>query len=94
MAVRGWGSEKTTADLKIAMKKSKYDLGFVKKKETYDIVADWYGIKEIKQKTFVQELNQRYAYHVTKSKLEEKGFTLVEEEESEGRIHLMLRRMV
>lgn len=91
--VRGWSGQRTKADLKIAMKKSNYDLGFLKRDETYDMVADWYGIKDFKKKDFVNQLTQRYAYHVTKSKLEAQGFSLAEQEEKDGRIHLVLRRM-
>ncbi len=59
------------------------------------MVADWWGINDIKQEQFLQQISQRYAYHAAKAKLEEQGFSLVSEETQEGeRIHLVLRRTV
>ena len=59
------------------------------------MVADWWGIKDINQNKFLQQVSQRYAYHAAKAKLEEQGFSLVSEETQEGeRIHLVLRRTV
>ena len=44
--------------------------------------------------TWWQSLLQRYAYHAAKAKLEEKGFTLVnEKKEATGQIRLVLRRV-
>jgi hypothetical protein len=69
-------------------------IGFRKTGETYDCVADWSGVRGIKRDTFLQQINQRYAYHVARAKLEAQGFTVAEEQQQEdGRIHLVLRRM-
>lgn len=44
---------------------------------------------------WLNRLTQRYAYHVTRAKLEEQGFTVVNEEKNQsGQIHLVLRRVV
>jgi hypothetical protein len=91
---RGWGFQRTPVEIKISTGMFGHDIGFVQSKEGYQIVADWMGIKSIKQKEFVQQLQQRYAYHATRAKLKEQGFDLVTEEKQEdGRIHLVLRRM-
>jgi hypothetical protein len=59
------------------------------------MVADWWGIRGIKRDQLVQQLTQRYAYQAARTKLAEQGFELVEEEQQkDGRIHLMLRRTV
>jgi hypothetical protein len=43
---------------------------------------------------WLDRLLQRYAYHVARAKLEEKGFALVSEKaQGTGQIHLVLRRM-
>jgi hypothetical protein len=61
----------------------------------YEIVADWWGIKDIQQDQFLQQVSQRYAYYAAKAKLEEQGFSLVSEEAQQGdRIHLVLRHTV
>ncbi|WP_342596727.1 DUF1257 domain-containing protein [Cyanobacterium aponinum UTEX 3222] len=92
--VNGYMENRTNAELKIFTNNPNYDIGFQKQKDNYEIVADWWGIKDIQQAQFVKTLNQKYAYHATKAKLEEQGFSLVSEEVEEGnQIHLVLRRM-
>jgi hypothetical protein len=93
--VNGYQGNKTTAELKIGTRDRNYDIGFRKAGGTYELIADWWGIKDINQNTFVQQLTQRYAYHAAITKLEEQGFSLVSEEQEAGeRIHLVLRRSV
>jgi hypothetical protein len=42
----------------------------------------------------LEQLLQRYAYHVAKAKLQDQGFALVsEKQETTGQIRLVLRRM-
>jgi len=92
--VRGFGGNKTPVEIKVKGKKLGYDIGFKRSENTYDVVADWWGVAGIKQKDFIDQLSQRYAYHAARVKLEAQGFTLVNEEVGqEGRIHLVLRRM-
>jgi hypothetical protein len=91
--VRGWAGRKTPAEIKVSVPNSHYDIGFIKKGDYYEAVADWSGLRKNQQK-FVEQLAQRYAYHATKAKLEQQGFSLVEEEnQANGRIHLVVRRM-
>jgi len=93
--IRGYGGQKTRVEIRVPTSNPQYDLGFRKQKETYELVADWWGIKDINQQEFVQRLSQRYAYHVAKEQLEQQDFTVVEEEVLEDQtIHLTVRRMV
>lgn len=93
--ISGYSGNRTGVELKIPTKNTGYDIGFRKSGNVYEVVADWWGIKDITQEQFVQPINQRYAYHAAKSKLSEQGFSLVTEEvQEQGRIHLVLRRMV
>ena len=93
--IRGYQSIRTSVSIKISTKNTGYDIGFRQSNNVYEIVADWWGIKDIKQDQFLQQVSQRYAYHAAKAKLEEQGFSLVNEEAEEGdRIHLVLRRTV
>jgi len=92
--VTGFGGQKTAVDIRIPLKFS-YDIGLRKKGSAYEIVADWFGVKGIKQKDFTNRLMQRYAYHAARAKLEEQGFDMVEEKvEETGQIRIILRRMV
>ncbi len=93
--IRGYQGIQTSVAIKIPTKNTGYDIGFRKSDNAYEMVADWWGIKDINQNKFIQQVSQRYAYHAAKAKLEEQGFSLVSEETQEGeRIHLVLRRTV
>lgn len=88
----GFG-EKTHVDIKIHMRLS-YDIGLRSTPNGYEIIADWWGVRGVKRQELTDKLMQRYAYHATKAKLEEQGFTLVSEENQEnGQIRLVLRRV-
>ncbi|HZY87112.1 MAG TPA: DUF1257 domain-containing protein [Gemmataceae bacterium] len=89
---RGFGIGKAKVEIKVPTK-SGYDIGFRHTEQGYEVVADWWGVKGTQQKDFLQKLQQRYAYHAARAKLEEQGFTLVSEEQEGGRIRLVLRRM-
>lgn len=93
--IRGYNGNRTQVEIAVPTKSSGYDIGFRKSGNAYEAVADWWGIRDINQGHFLQQVNQRYAYHAARAKLEEQGFSLVSEEVQEGeRIHLVLRRTV
>jgi hypothetical protein len=95
LKIRGYGGQQMHVQIKVPTKVLNYDIGFQKAGKAYECVADWYGIRSINQRQFLQQVTQRYAYHAARSKLEEQGFSVVSEEVEEGnRIHLQLRRMV
>lgn len=85
--------EETRVELKIRPPLSG-EIGFRQNKGKFEIVADWFGVLGVKRNTLVRQINQRYAYHAARRKLEEEGFYLVEEKDEAGKIHLLLRRMV
>jgi hypothetical protein len=92
--IRGFGGQRTPVEIKIPTRNRGYDIGFRKEKDGYEVVADWWGIRDIKRTPFVAAVTQRYAYHAARAKLEEQGFSLVtEEKQTDGQIHLVLRRM-
>jgi hypothetical protein len=92
--IRGFAGIRRNAQIKIATQNPGYDIGFQKVDNSYQIVADWWGIRGIRQQEFQDQLTQRYAYHATKSKLYSQGFSLVSEDVEQGqRLHLVLRRM-
>ena len=92
--MQGYLGNRTHVEIKVPTKNPEYDIGFRKVGGTYQCVADWYGLREIDQGEFFQQLTQRYAYHATRAKLVAQGFTLASEEVREdGRIHLVLRRI-
>jgi len=78
--IRGYGGNRTCVDIKVATKNPGYDIGFRKAGNAYEIVADWWGIRDINQARLLQQVTQRYAYHAARAKLEEQGFALVNQE--------------
>lgn len=93
LTVSGFGGAQTPVDIRIRLRVS-YDIGLVQRDGHYEIVADWFGVRGIKQRAFERQLSQRYAYHAARRKMEEQGFTLVEEAQESGAIRLVLRRTV
>jgi hypothetical protein len=94
-SVSGYQGNTTRAELVVSTRNRGYDIGFRKQGDTYELVADWYGIKDINQSALTARLAQRYAYHAVKEKLDQQGFALVEEEVKQDKtIHLVLRRAV
>lgn len=92
--IRGFAGIRKNAQIKIPTQNPSYDIGFQKVDNSYQIVADWWGIRGIKQQEFQDQLTQRYAYHATKAKLYGQGFSLVSEDVEQGqRLHLVLRRV-
>ena len=93
--IRGYNGQSIRVELRISTQNQGYGIGFRRAGNVYEMVADWWGIHDIDQKQFLQNIIQQYAYHATKAKLEEQGFSLVSEEsQQDGQIHLRLRRMV
>ena len=70
------------------------DLGFKRNADgAFDALISEYDRGKYSQE-WLDRLTQRYAYHAARAKLEEQGFVLASEEQKDGRIHLVLRRMV
>lgn len=92
--VRGFGGQRSAVEIRVPARGRGHDIGFRQVEGTYEVVADWWGIRGINRQQFVQQLVQRYAYHAACAKLEEQGFTLAAEETAaDGSVHLLLRRV-
>ncbi len=91
--ILGVTGRKTKVDIRLTLPGS-LDAGFRKAGNAYEAVADWSGVRGIQPEKFIQQVTQRYAYHAARRKLEEQGFTLVEEKvTADDQIRLVLRRM-
>ncbi|HPH96005.1 MAG TPA: DUF1257 domain-containing protein [Anaerolineaceae bacterium] len=92
--IEGYGGRKVKVEIKVPIVLSA-DIGFYRLGESYAAVADWAMVR-LNRDEFLSKLNQRYAYHAAKNRLESQGFTLVEEEDikNKGQIRLVLRRTV
>jgi len=79
--VKGWMGNTETAGL-VVHANDRYDIGFRTNAETYEIVADWWGVEHsssIRQQTFADQVMQQYAYHKTVQELEERGLSIVQQ---------------
>ncbi len=90
--IRGFGGQSEAVELKITLAGSG-EIGFRRGTNGYEILADWWRIRGLQEKTFLDRLTQRYAYQATLNHLTQQGFNLVEEETQGGRIRLTLRRI-
>lgn len=97
--VRGHRGERAV-DLSVQMEKG-YGVGFSLNSEgTYDIVADWWGVKGTHQDRLLQKLQvrvhqiqQEYALKTVLEQTEKEGYTVIEKhQEKDGQIRLILRR--
>jgi hypothetical protein len=93
--VRGFGGKKTPVEIRVPTGRMSYAIGFRKIGDCYEVVADWWGVRSVKQEDFLARLTQRYAYRATRRSLEAQGFTIAEEKVGEDQqIHLVLQRTV
>ncbi len=69
------------------------DIGFKLTKDgTFEAIISEYDRSQFSRE-WLNKLTQRYAYHVTRDKLEKQGFKLVTEQtEHDGKIRLVLQR--
>ncbi len=94
----GGGQREQTAEVIIRRQylgRLSNDIGFKRGADgSFEAIISDYDLQKYSQ-SWLQGLVRRYAYHAARSKLEEKGFDLVEEKvEATGQIHLVLRRML
>lgn len=93
LQVGGFLGQKAEVEILMHLENS-YGIGFRQSGNSYEVVADWAGVRGLKQADFIQRLTQRYAYRAALAKLDAQGFSLVEEENQEnGEIRLVMRRM-
>lgn len=76
--MRGYQGDHTQAEYVIRQSNG-YDLGFRRRGEDYEIVADFWGAK-INQKQFVNSITQKYAHKTLMNTVAEQGFNIEEEE--------------
>ncbi len=80
-------------EIKISTRYPGYDIGLRRSGHVYEVIADWYGIRNITRQQFMQRLTQRYAYHAARAKINEQGFSLhTEEVKKGGWVHLVLHK--
>ncbi len=93
LEIRDYNDNLQTVDIAIKIGTG-YEIGLKRniKTESYDIVADWYGIKTTAD-TFLNGLKQRYAFHKIVKEAENNGLMISENTQLEdGSIKLIIRQ--
>ena len=83
LVVRGYAGNRETAEV-VVQTGSAYDIGFQRKANEYEVVADWWGVERnssIRQDSFVQQVSRQYAYNLIHDQAREKNL-IVEEEQT------------
>lgn len=89
--VRGYRHNTVAADI-VVDTGTAYDLGFIKKGDNVELVADFWGLKLDRQE-FLNTVTQRYAYLVVLEQAQARGFdTVAEEIQPDGSIRLVMQR--
>lgn len=94
--VAGWQGATRKADI-VVKTRGQFDIGFVKAADgSFDIVADWWGLKTsvgLDRQGFINQLNQRYAYHKVVAEVKARGFAVAEEVvQPDNSIRVVVRR--
>jgi hypothetical protein len=91
--IRGFLGQKTEAEFRIPTEARGYDIGIRSAGRTYELIADWWGVRGYDEREFAGRLTRAYSVAATKSKLADQGFSLVSEQrEDNGEVRLVLRR--
>jgi hypothetical protein len=83
LVVRGYAGNRETAQV-VVNTGSNYDIGFQRKAQEYEVVADWWGVQRntpIRQEAFIQQVNRQYAYNLIRQQAREQNL-IVEEEQT------------
>jgi hypothetical protein len=83
LVVRGYAANRERADV-LVNTGSQYDIGFQRKADNYEVVADWWGVEgntPLRQQSFIQQVNRQYAYNLIRDQAREQNL-IVEEEQT------------
>jgi len=84
--VRGFAGNREKAEV-LVNTNSQYDIGFQKKAEEYEVVADWWGVEgntPIRRQQFIQQVSRQYAYNLIKEQAIEQNLIVEEEQEQDN----------
>ena len=91
--VRGFAGLQTPADI-VIRQEGGYDIGFVRRGDRYEMVADLWGL-QVDKDEFLLQVMQRYAYHAVVEQAVKERFKIVTQEEmDDGSIRVVCERTV
>lgn len=83
LVVRGYAGNRERAEV-VVDTGCQYDIGFQKKAQQFEAVADWWGVQgnsPIRQEQFIQQVNRQYAYNLIRHQAREQNLIVEEEQE-------------
>lgn len=86
LQVRGWAGSTETAEI-VVNTGSRYDIGFRRQAQQYEVVADWWGVEgntQIRQQQFMQEVHRQYAYNLIRDQARVQNLIIEEEQTLEN----------
>jgi len=89
--VKGYSGD-MHVDFAVEAPQKGYQIGFRLRDGTYEIVADWWGVKGITEKKFISQVRIEYAERKVRAYAKRKGFRIKVEKAKEGRQLLLVRR--
>ena len=76
-SLKDYQGRTTNIDLLINLNSS-YDIGFHRTIDgSYEIVADWYGVKVVTKESFISNLMQTYSLELIEQEMKKKGYNIV-----------------
>lgn len=91
VAVRGYQGDTTQAEY-VVRQPNRYDLGFRRNGDNYELVADFWGAR-INEQQFINSITQKYAHKTLIATVQEQGFHIEEEEVLEdGTVRVLVGR--
>lgn len=96
LLVRGYSGNQERAEV-VVNTGSAYDIGFKRRAQEYEVVADWWGVEgntRIRQQSFIQEVSRQYAYNVVLEQAREQDLIIEDEQtlENGDRVILLSER--
>ena len=99
LTVKAWNNKKIDKNILMEIKTgSSYNIGVTlnEKDNTYEFVADWWGVEtyaDVTQEELLNKITQKYAYNNVMDKIREKGYELVTEAVDEKKnIRVVVRK--
>jgi hypothetical protein len=102
---RGYQGNTQNVEILIENSGSGYDMGFRNNNGSFELVADWYGIKGVDSSSLINniqaeitqienKIKQDFAYKTVKEQLLDQGFEIDDEIREDGEIRIKLSRIV
>ncbi len=78
--VRGYMDNSIRADLVAVNPDTNYDIGFARegKEGNFELVADFYGLPELKAEQVIADISKRYALDILEQECQEMGYAVTQ----------------